>query len=87
MKRDLLVLVPYPEKDLAQLQAAAGDLRVVTLPETAPEGQLRQALESARAVIGEPPVALLQDLPRRAHRRQGRVRTRSQRLLQWLPGA
>lgn len=63
MKRDLLVLVPYPEKDLAQLQAAAGDLRVVTLPETAPEVQLRQALESARAVIGEPPVALLQDLP------------------------
>ena len=60
MKRDLLVLVPYPEKDLAQLQAAAGDLRVVTLPETAPEVQLRQALESARAVIGEPPVALLQ---------------------------
>lgn len=46
MKRDLLVLVPYPEKDLAQLQAAAGDLRVVTLPETAPEVQLRQALES-----------------------------------------
>ena len=63
MKRDLLVLVPYPEKDLAQLQAAAGDLRVVTLPETAPEAQLRQALELARAVIGEPPVALLQDLP------------------------
>ena len=47
MKRDLLVLVPYPEKDLAQLQAAAGDLRVVTLPETAPEAQLRQALELA----------------------------------------
>ena len=37
MKRDLLVLVPYPEKDLAQLQAAAGDLRVVTCRETAPE--------------------------------------------------
>ena len=54
MKRDLLVLVPYPEKDLAQLQAAAGDLRVVTLPETAPEGQLRQALESVPGPLEDP---------------------------------
>ena len=58
MKRDLLVLVPYPEKDLAQLQAAAGDLRVVTLPETAPEAQLRQALELAWAAFSSASAAI-----------------------------
>ena len=60
---DLLVLVPYSEQELNMLRSAAGDLRVVTLPEDAPDAELRQALETAKIVIGEPPVHLLQDLP------------------------
>jgi len=60
---DLLVLVPYSEQDLNMLRSAAGDLRIVTLPEDAPDAELRQALETAKIVIGEPPVHLLQDLP------------------------
>lgn len=60
---DLLVLVPYSAQDLQMLQSAAGDLRVVCLPEDAPEAELRKALQTAKIVIGEPPVALLQDLP------------------------
>lgn len=64
MKRDLLVLVPYPEKDLAQLQAAAGDLRVVSPAGDSAGGcSCARRLESGPAVTGEPPVALLQDLP------------------------
>ena len=60
---DLLVLVPYSEADLAALRNAAGDLRVVCLPEDAPREELRHALEQAKVVIGEPPVDLLQNLP------------------------
>lgn len=60
---DLLVLVPHTEQDLTALRSAAGDLNVVTLPEDAPENELHQALQTAKIVIGEPPVHLLQDLP------------------------
>lgn len=63
MKQELLVLVPYSQEDLDRLQAVAGDMQVVYLPEPVTPTCLRQALLRARAVIGEPPVELLQDLP------------------------
>ena len=60
---DLLVMVPYPEQELSRLQAAAGSLQVEAIDPDAPAAQLRKALEQTKAVIGEPPVELLQDLP------------------------
>lgn len=60
--KELLILVPFREQHIARIRQAAGEGWSLNIhPKGLPEEELRKALATAEAVIGEPAPALLQE--------------------------